>query len=124
MAKILVVEDEQILRDGLSILLRANSYDVDEAENGQVALGLYNQNSYDLILLDLMMPVLDGVGFLEGAKPAVNSPQTKVIVLSNLSPSDMPAALQNLGVHRQEIKANLSTKEIIEMIRTELGEAA
>ena len=75
MSKILLVEDEKILRDAYAILLGSQSeYSVDTATNGKEALELCKQNKYDLILLDLMMPVLDGMGFLKEAMMPTTSP--------------------------------------------------
>ena len=122
MASILIVEDEQILREAFTLLLQANGYQVDAAHNGQAALGNCAENTYDLILLDIMMPVLDGIGFLRQAKLQTAAPNTRVIVLSNLSYDEMPAELQQLGVHRQEIKANLSSRDIVMLVRDELEE--
>jgi CheY-like chemotaxis protein len=120
MSKILLVEDEKILRDAFSILLRANNYTIDEAANGEEALKLFRSNAYDLILLDIMMPVLDGIGFLRQADVKTIAPHTKVVVLSNLSYTEMPPELKQLGVHRQEIKATLSTRDMIALVQHEL----
>ena len=121
MSKILVVEDEKMLRDAFVILLEVNGYVVDAAVNGKDALRYCENVNYDLILLDLMMPVLDGEGFLRAAKLSESSPGTKIVVLSNLSFDTLPPRLKELGVVRQEVKSNLSTKELIAVVREELA---
>lgn len=121
MAKILLVEDEKVLREAFTILLRANGYEVDPAADGHEALKLWQSNRYQLVLLDLMMPVLDGVGFLQEAKPKTSAPETRIIVLSNLSSGDMPKQALQLGAHRHEVKANLAPKEIIEIVSQEMA---
>lgn len=60
MAKVLVVEDEQSLREPLVFMLEKEGYEVVEAENGEVALAKFETENVDVILLDLMMPKLDG----------------------------------------------------------------
>jgi two-component system response regulator RegX3 len=60
MTKILVVEDEAGMRDPLVYLLRSEGYEVIEAEDGEFAVSLFNQEGADLVLLDLMIPKLNG----------------------------------------------------------------
>ncbi|PAE37553.1 response regulator transcription factor [Bacillus sp. 7884-1] len=59
--KILVVDDEERIRRLLKMYLERESYLIDEAENGDLALTMALENNYDLILLDLMMPGKDGI---------------------------------------------------------------
>lgn len=121
MARILLVEDEKMLREAFTIMLRANNYEVDPAGNGQEALELWKKNTYNLVLLDLMMPVLDGVGFLREAKPRTSAPNTRIVTLSNLSSGEMLQAALTLGAHRHEIKANLAPKQVINLVREEIA---
>lgn len=123
MAKILLVEDEMILREAFTILLTAQSYEVDAAVNGEEALKLCEKTNYDLILLDLMMPVLDGVGFLREAHMSMAHPSTRVVILSNLSSGAPVTAAMELGAHRHVIKSNMSPKDIIELVEGELAVA-
>lgn len=121
MHKILLVEDEKILRDAYTILLEAQpNYELSVAANGQEALELCQKASYDVILLDLMMPVLDGVGFLRAAKLGTSSPNTKVIVMSNLSTNEGLTEAIKLGVSRHEVKSSLSPSDVIAILKQEL----
>lgn len=61
--KILVVEDEQALREIIVSLLKENHHDVFEAKNGREALDLLSQHTFTLILSDIKMPVMDGLEF-------------------------------------------------------------
>lgn len=63
--QILVIEDEKDIRDSLKIILELNDFVVDTAENGQVGLDKAIERKPDLILCDVMMPILDGFGLLE-----------------------------------------------------------
>ena len=60
MKKILIVDDEFEMRQLLKIYLRKDNYQVDEAENGQEAYEKIKKNDYDLMILDVMMPIMDG----------------------------------------------------------------
>ena len=62
MAKLLIVADEAKIREVVKeYAMLMHEYEVEEAENGHVALQMVNQNDYDLIVLDIMMPVMDGI---------------------------------------------------------------
>ncbi len=61
MDKILIVDDEPILRKGLKFSLTQENYEVETASDGKEALEMINQNKYDLIILDLMIPELNGI---------------------------------------------------------------
>ena len=120
MRKILLVEDEAPLREVYKIILRTSPYDVDVAANGQEALDFCKQKTYDLILLDLMMPVIDGVGFLRRFATINDEAQTKVIVLSNLSSGDELKQAMELGAYKNILKADLSPKQLLSTVRYEL----
>jgi DNA-binding NtrC family response regulator len=77
--RILIADDEEIMRDVLSDLLSSESYKVDLAENGAQALELIREKEYEVILLDLMMPELDGLQVLEELKKIENSPIAVVL---------------------------------------------
>ena len=58
--KVLVVDDEILIRNVIKEYLKINNIDFDEADNGEEAIRLVNQNKYDCIVMDIMMPKLDG----------------------------------------------------------------
>jgi len=121
MSKILLVEDEKILRDAYSILLGSRGdYSVDTATNGKEALELCRHNKYDLILLDLMMPVLDGMGFLKEAMLPTTSPETRIVVMSNLSSGKEVKEAIRLGAHRHAVKSDLGPADVMAIVTKEL----
>ena len=121
MCKILLVEDEKILRDAYTIILGAQSdYAIDIATNGEEALKLCKDNVYDLILLDLMMPVLDGAGFLEKSNLLKKHPNTRVVVMSNLSSGEGLEKVLKLGAHRHAVKSDLAPTDVVTIIEEEL----
>jgi len=74
MQKILVVDDEDRIRRLLRMYLERDDFEVEEAENGEEALTLALENDYDAILLDLMMPIMDGIEVCEKLRQEKNTP--------------------------------------------------
>lgn len=79
MAKILIVDDEEKIRNVVKEYAFLNGYDVDEAEDGLKCLELVKENDYDCIVLDLMLPKLDGFSVLKKIK---EQKETPIIILS------------------------------------------
>ncbi|MDR6124732.1 DNA-binding response OmpR family regulator [Bacillus sp. SLBN-46] len=82
MKRILLAEDEEILRMLIIDTFEEKEYLIDEAEDGQEALELIERNFYDLIILDYMMPFLTGLEVIQKVKPMVEHTHTKILVLS------------------------------------------
>lgn len=120
MHKVLIVEDESILLDAYKILLESQDFEVFTATNGQEAYDACQKTTFDVILLDLMMPVLDGVGFLKKIDLASSSPRTKVLIMSNLSSGDLLAEALRLGAHDHYVKSSLGPTELIAAINEHL----
>ncbi len=124
MAKILVCEDDGPLREVYDTVLTTAGHAVDVAQNGQQGLDRCQMTHYDLILLDLMMPEIDGVEFLRRSKIAGNSPSTHVVILSNLSSGrDIDEALA-LGADLHVLKSSLTPRDLIELVDSVLHTAA
>src|SRR5262244_3880339 len=83
-AKVLVVDDTEMNRDMLCALLDADGHKATVAENGRLGLDALNTNSYDLVLLDVMMPEMNGYQVLERMKSTPALRDIPVIVLSAL----------------------------------------
>ena len=66
--RVMVVDDEESIREWLSIALKKQGYEVKCAENGEEALKLYKKDKYDAIITDIRMPKLDGLGLLKQVK--------------------------------------------------------
>jgi DNA-binding NtrC family response regulator len=93
--RILVTDDEEIMRDVLSDLLSSESYTVDLAENGSQALEMMREKDYGVLLLDLMMPGIDGLQVLEELKKIENGPIA--IVLTAYASIDRAVRATKLG---------------------------
>lgn len=121
MAKILVVEDETSLNHAYVMILQHEGYDVVSALNGKEALTVAEKENPDLILLDLHMPVMDGIGFLEHYNLQSKHPQVKVVVFSNLDMQKEIDQAYELGAERYVLKAMASPKELIKLVKDTLG---
>ena len=86
--RILVVDDNHVNRDLLRIRLEREAYRVDEAGNGELALAALRRESFDLVLLDVMMPVLDGIETLKAMKSASDLRDIPVIMVSAINELD------------------------------------
>ncbi len=80
--RLLVVDDHQPIREVLALLLRDEGFEVQEAADGLAALAVLKRWPADLILLDLMMPIMDGWEFLEAQRAISGVARIPVIVLS------------------------------------------
>jgi DNA-binding response OmpR family regulator len=102
MAKVLVIEDERNMRMFLDILLREEGYDVLLAENGWVGLESYRKDRPDVILLDLNMPVLDGMAVLKEIR-RVDLKQPVIIMTGDTNP-ETERRVRALGVSEFIVK--------------------
>lgn len=80
MARILVVDDEKDMRDMLCNLLSVSRHEIAEAENGSQALDLMSNETYDLVLTDVVMPDIDGIELIMKIRERV--PAQKIIAMS------------------------------------------
>lgn len=120
-SKILFIEDDVMLVKAYQTKLAMEGFEVEIANDGLEAIQKLGFNDYDLILLDLMLPKMNGFDVLKQLRtsgwPAAQKP---VIVFSNLGdPSDIDKA-QKLGASDYVVKANLSPDQVVEKIRENL----
>lgn len=112
---ILIVEDEKPLAHALKLKLAHEGFVVTAAENGQEGLELLGQNQYDVLLLDLMMPTVDGFQVLEQLKDKPHPPAT--FVLSNLSQHEDEERVLALGARKFFIKSDTPLTVIIDEVK-------
>lgn len=82
MAKILLAEDEEVLRMLVVDTLEDEGYEIDEACDGQEAVELIKKNEYDLILLDYMMPIYTGLEVIQQVRALPEKKHVKIMMLS------------------------------------------
>lgn len=78
--RILVVDDEEIIRDSISYILESEGYEVEKAENGKIAYEKIKEKNYDLVITDIEMPAMKGTELLEKIK--LLAPQTTVVIIT------------------------------------------
>jgi CheY-like chemotaxis protein len=120
-ARILLAEDDRFLRKAAEARLRQRGYHVTVAVDGEEALRLARTEAPDLVLLDLIMPKMQGFQVLRALKEDATTATIPVIVLSNLGQDrDIQQAMKD-GASAYYIKANLSLKDLAEKVELALG---
>lgn len=113
---VLIVEDESMLNEAYQVILSSEGYNILTAFNGKDALEVLKDKAVDIILLDLRMPVLDGIGFLEAYQPKTLDKPPKIIVFSNFDMQKEIDEAYELGADKYMLKAWASPKELIQLI--------
>lgn len=120
MPKILIIEDDPFLRGIYERVLKQEGFEVEIAEEGEKGLKAAQENPPDLIVLDMLMPGLDGLGFLKKYDLKNKHPDVKVIVFSNMMLQDKVDEAIKLGASNYKTKALFSPKEMVALIRDTL----
>lgn len=113
--KILIAEDDEFLIKVMNNRLKKEGFHVDTANDGLSALEQITKNNYQVVLLDLIMPNMDGFEVLTELKKLKN--QTPVLVFSNLSQEEDRKEVIELGAKGYYIKSDISIHDIVEVIK-------
>lgn len=119
--RILIVEDEKPLREAFAFLFKSEGFAVDMAENGKVALAKLRSFKPNLLLLDMLMPVMSGEEFLKHAQLSTTHPHVKTLMLSNLSDAISLEDAAAYGVTDSILKADLSPKQLASKVKKMLS---
>lgn len=111
---ILVAEDERPLATAMQLKFASEGYKVTVVSNGQEALDALAKDSFDVLLLDLVMPVVDGFTVLE--KIGVTKPDMHIIVISNLGQEEDRARVAALGIRDYYVKSDTTIAEIVNRV--------
>jgi len=123
MAKsVLIVEDEGAMQRALKNKLEKAGYDVLLANDGAEALEQMKEHKPQLMLLDLIMPKLDGISVLREVKVNDELKNIPVIILTNLSSGDKVAEAMQLGTFDFLVKANYSLDDVLSKVKERIGE--
>lgn len=119
--KILIVEDETSLRGALRDKLCLEGFTVLEAKNGQEGLAVALREHPDLILLDIIMPVMDGMTMLYELRKDPWGKDVKIILLTNLSEAERVAESLRQGVYDYLVKSDWKLEDIVKKVKVKLG---
>jgi CheY-like chemotaxis protein len=116
MSKVLVVEDSTSAREVVMRILRREGYDVVGASNGLEGLDAVEHEDPDLVLLDVMMPEMDGFTMLERLRRDTTHRDLPVVMLSALSDEQRLARAQELGAKGYLVKSRFTYDDLIEQV--------
>ena len=119
--KILVVEDEEILLTALKEELLTGGYEVEGAGDGVEGLEKVKTFKPGLILLDLLMPKMDGMEMLQKLKADQETRDVPVVILTNLSDYEKISEALSLGAMDYLVKANYKLEDLLENVKTVLA---
>ena len=117
MSKIAIIEDDLAISQMYRFKFEAEGYDVETAENGRLGLELSKSMQPDVILLDLMMPEMNGDEMLAELRKTTWGQDIKVIVLTNKGEQEIPPELRSLGVSAVILKADMTPRQVADVVR-------
>lgn len=118
--RILIVEDDSFVMDIYQTKLGQSGYEVTGAANGLEALKEMEKGSFDLVLLDIIMPYMDGLEVLKKIKAEEKNKNLPIILLTNLSQKEEVDKGLGLGANDYLIKSHFTPSEVLEKIKTYL----
>jgi len=118
--KVLIAEDEKPLGRALELKLANSGYEVTVSPNGEEAIKQLDKGGFAVLLLDLMMPRVDGFGVLEAMKKGGD--KTPVIVLTNLSQPEDEKRVKDLGAKEFFVKSDTPISTIVTEVKHLLGD--
>src|SRR3989344_893665 len=114
MPKILLIEDEAQIRLLYKRQLEHNNFTVDDAGSAEQAQDLLKENTYDLLMLDIMLPNMNGLKLLEKIRGDEKTKDLKVVVISNLNISTFVKKAYELGAIDHILKVEYTPDQIVE----------
>jgi CheY-like chemotaxis protein len=115
--KVLVVEDDEILREVYALKLSMEGFDVVTAGDGMDGLEQAEESAPDLIILDMMMPRMDGIEFLRAYSKKPKGGNAKVLVASNKTISQEIDEAKRLGASDYLVKSQITPDELVVQVR-------
>lgn len=117
--RVFIIEDEQIMARTLELKMNRSGVEAKSVFDGAAALEVLQKEKFDLILLDLVMPKVDGFAVLSELKARGNT--TPVIVISNLGQAEDIERAKKLGAKEYYVKSFTSVAEIINHVKSALS---
>ena len=121
MTKVAIVEDDLAIAQMYRLKLESEGFRVQIAANGRLGLALCEEMEPDVLLVDLMMPEMNGDEMLKKLRATPWGKHIKVIILTNMGEQEAPVGLRNLDVRRFIVKAEMTPRQVAEMVKQELA---
>jgi DNA-binding response OmpR family regulator len=121
MTKILVAEDDKLISNSLCEALKAANFEPTPAYDGEETLAKAKESTPDLVLLDIMMPKLDGISVLWEFKADPNTARIPVIVLTNIGDVETISKIVEAGAVDYLLKSDQSVDDIIQKVKDVLA---
>ena len=119
--KILLVEDEEMLANMYETKFKNEGFDIEKALNGEDGLKKAKEMLPDFILLDIIMPKMDGFAVLKSLKKDEKTKNIPVMLLTNLGQEEDIQRGEELGGVGYLVKANTTPSEVVEMVKNKLN---
>ena len=120
--KIAIVEDDLAISQMYRFKFEAENYKVDTAENGRLGLELIEKMRPDIILLDIMMPEMNGDEMLEQLRRQPWGKDIKVIILTNKGEQEIPESIKALNVSAVVLKSDMTPRQVAELVKKQLAQ--
>lgn len=115
--KILLIEDEKMLADMYETKFENEGYDIRKALDGETGLKMAFEDKPDLILLDIIMPKLDGFSVLRSLKEDSKTKDVPIVLLTNLGQDEDVKKGKSMGAVGYLVKANLTPAEVVNKVK-------
>lgn len=122
MSKVMLVEDDDSLREIYSIRLTAEGYNIVSAHDGEEALAIAVRERPDLIVSDVMMPKITGFDMLDILRSTPETQNIKVIMMTALSSEEERIRGENLGADRYLVKSQVGIEDVVNAVHDVLGD--
>jgi DNA-binding response OmpR family regulator len=119
--KVLIVDDDEFLLDMYAVKFKEAGFEVDIAQNGEAALEKVRTGNPDVVLLDVVMPKMDGFDVLRAIRKEKLAPHAEVFVLSNLGQKEDTDRGINLGAVDYIVKAHFTPSEVVARVNSTLS---
>jgi DNA-binding response OmpR family regulator len=124
MPKIAIIEDDQAISQMYRFKFESEGFSVETAANGKLGLDLAENMKPDMILLDLMMPEMNGDEMLSLLRKKPWGKNIKVIILTNMGEQEIPATVKELDVTGVILKADMTPRQVADLVKEKLASPA
>lgn len=121
MTRIAIIEDDIAISQMYRIKFEAEGFQVQSAENGKLGLELIETMKPDIVLLDLMMPEMNGDEVLQKLRASDWGKDIRVIILTNMGEQEAPEILKTLNVSAFIVKADMTPRQVADLVKSRLA---